>query len=63
MGETSADIPVLDVKSLTTTEEDLQQLADQIRNAFTKIGFVAIINHNISHDVVSALFFLLQCSK
>ena len=58
MGDTLGDVPVLDVKSLTTAEEDLQQLADQIRNAFTKIGFVAITNHNISHDIVSILVVL-----
>ena len=58
MGDTLGDVPVLDVKSLTTTEEDLQQLSDKIRNAFTKIGFVAITNHNISHDIVSILVVL-----
>ena len=47
------NIPVIDVKGLTEKEEDLQQLAAQIKDAFTNIGFVAITNHNVSEDVVS----------
>ena len=46
-------IPAIDIKGLTEKEEDLQQLAAQIKDAFTNIGFVAITNHNISKDVVS----------
>lgn len=50
------DIPVVDVKGLTEKEEDLLQLAAQIKNAFMNIGFVAIKNHNISKDIVSFYF-------
>ena len=46
-------IPAIDVKGLTEKEEDLQQLAAQIKDALTNIGFVAMTNHNISKDVVS----------
>ena len=47
------DIPVIDVKGLTYEQEDVQELAAQIKDAFMNIGFVAITNHNISEDVVS----------
>ena len=46
------NIPIIDVKGLTEKEEDLQQLAAQIKDTFTNIGFVALINHNIQADVV-----------
>ncbi len=47
------EIPVLDVLGLSEEESDLQSLAQQIRAAFTQIGFVAIVNHNVSMDTVS----------
>ena len=53
MNKTVCDVPVIDAKGLIEKEEDLQQLATQINDAFTNIGFVAITNHNISYAVVS----------
>ncbi len=47
------EIPVLDVLGLSEEESDLQSLAQQIRTAFTQIGFVAIVNHNVSMETVS----------
>ena len=49
------NIPVIDVKGLTEKEEDLQQLAAQIKDAFINIGFVAITNHNVQASVVLQL--------
>ena len=34
------EIPILDVKGLTEKEEDLQELAAQIKDTFTNIGFI-----------------------
>ena len=50
------DIPILNVKKLTKKEEDLQELATKLKDAFSNIGFVAITNHNISLDSVSTSF-------
>ncbi len=51
---TSPDsIPVLDVLGLSEKEADLQSLAKQIKSALTQIGFVAIVNHNVSTETVS----------
>lgn len=47
------EIPVIDVKGLSSNEEDLKQFVAQIKDAFMNIGFVAITNHNVSEDVVS----------
>ena len=50
------DIPILNVKKLTKKEEDLQELAAKLKDAFSNIGFVAITNHNISLESVSTSF-------
>ena len=47
------DIPTLNVKKLTEKEEELQELAAKLKDAFSNIGFVAITNHNISLESVS----------
>ena len=57
MNKTSDNIPVIDVKGLTSKDEDQKHMAAQIRDAFENIGFVALTNHNISAD---AVFFFLS---
>ena len=55
-----ADIPVVDF-SLYSVDKDLihedseftRQLADDIANAFSTVGFLYLKNHGISSEVVS----------
>ncbi len=47
-------IPRIDVCNLSGSMEDMTRIACELKEAFTKIGFAAVINHNISQKDVSA---------
>ena len=51
-GVGSSDVPLVDLKGLSTAEHDLQEIATQIHQAFTTIGFVGVMNHNIAQEEV-----------
>ena len=57
------EIPVIDVKGLSEKEEDLLELATQIKDAFTNTGFVAIVNHNIENNTVCMYVGFYRISK
>ncbi len=50
--ECSSDVPFVDLRGLSSSECDLQEISAQIHHAFTTIGFVAVINHNIARKEV-----------
>ena len=45
-------IPTVDLQGLSWNENDLGKIAGKIHAAFTTIGFVRIINHNVSSTCV-----------
>ncbi len=50
--EGSSEVPLVDLRGLSSAECDLQEIATQIHHAFTTIGFVAVMNHNITQKEV-----------
>ena len=60
------EIPVLDFSALSLENKDpfseiskdIEELADQVYQAFSTIGFVYLKNHGIPQEVVSELSFL-----
>ncbi len=46
-------VPIVNLKSLSQAEEDLQSIASQIYDAYTTVGFVAVIDHNITSEEVT----------
>ena len=50
--EIDADIPVLDVKQMSADADDLKRMAQEVYDAFTTIGFLAVVNHGIPEDLV-----------
>ncbi len=45
-------IPTVDLQGLSSNENGLEKIAKEIHSAFTTIGFVRIINHNVSETRV-----------
>ena len=60
------EIPVVDFSALSLENKDpfseiskdIEELADQVYQAFSTIGFVYLKNHGIPQEVVSELSFL-----
>ncbi len=46
-------VPIVNLKGLSQAEEDLQSIASEIYSAYTTVGFVAVIDHNISNEEVA----------
>ena len=63
MTENISGIPVVDFSAMSLTHKDplkenaeaVKQLADQVYQAFSTIGFVYLKNHGIPQEVVSVM--------
>ena len=63
------EIPVVDFSALSLENKDpfseiskdIEELADQVYQAFSTIGFVYLKNHGIPQEVVSEFSFLRGC--
>ena len=64
MAETIS-IPTIDLQSIynqpntvvaISNEDSYKQIANQIREIYSQIGFCYLINHNISHELIDQVF-------
>src|SRR5688572_27468788 len=50
-------IPLVDLKKFTSgTKEERQQFVDELGHAFQEFGFVGVVNHGISKDLVDRFY-------
>ena len=47
------EIPMLDVKQMSADTDELMEMAEEVKHAFTTIGFLAVVNHGIPQNLVS----------
>lgn len=50
-------IPIIDISAIASIDPaEIQKIADQVYNAYTKVGFAYVVNHGISQTLIEAIF-------